>query len=103
MYFMRTGGSPSLFVLRERCCRRKNGILFNFGVDVDAGMFAVVESLRYFDEAVDAIDDDENDDTTDSAQSSSSNEDDDFDFDTLFRNAVTARPNIFSAINSLFR
>lgn len=91
------GSSPSRFVLRERRCRRKNDIRLDFGVDADAAVFAIAESWRYFNEADDAIDDDENDDATDSAQSSSfgpSNVVDDFDLDTLFRKAVTARPNI---------
>lgn len=89
-------------MLRERRVRRKNGILFDIGVDVDAGVLAIAESWRYFDDAVDAIDDDENDDTTDSAPSSASNVDDDFDFDTLFRKAVTARPNIVLDIRGYF-
>lgn len=82
-------------MLRERQCRRRNDIRPDFGVDVNED---AVESLWYFTEADDAIDADENDDTTDSAQSSSfgpSNVDDDFDLDTLFRKAVTARPNMF--------
>lgn len=81
-------------MLRERRYRRRNDIRLDFGVDVLGG---VDESLRYLSDADDAIDADENDDATDSAQSSSfgpSNVDDDFDLATLFRKAVTARPNM---------
>lgn len=97
IFVYEVGSSPSRFVLRERRCRRKNDIRLDFGVDADAAVFAIAESWRYLNEADDAIDDDENDDATDSAQSSSfgpSNVVDDFDLDTLFRKAVTARPNI---------
>lgn len=92
-------------MLRERRCRRRNDIRLVFGVDVDAGVLGVPESLRYLIDAVDAIDVDENDDATDWAQSSSSfgpsNVDDDFDLDTLFRKAVTARPNIFLRFSAI--
>lgn len=84
-------------MLRERRCRRKNDILLNFGVDV-----AATDSCRIRHDADDAIDADENDDATDSAQSSSfvpSNVVDDFDLDTLFRNADTARPSILPFVS----
>lgn len=88
---MYLGGSPSRFVLRERVGRRKNDKRLVFGVDVADNVLVDAASLRNFSDA-----DDEIDETIDSAQSSSvpSNVDDDFDLVTLFRKAVTARPNI---------